>query len=105
VSPLLDLFVRRITVNGTSMSPTYLSGERVTGVRRWRHVRPGDVVVLRDPRDRARWILKRCVARVGEQLDLRGDNAEASTDSRDFGLVTQGAISYIVLEPRMRADA
>lgn len=100
---LRDFFVRRITVEGDSMSPTYVPGDRVTGVRRWRHVRPGDVVVLRDPRDRTRWILKRCVARVGEQLDVRGDNVEASTDSRDFGLVSQGAISYIVLEPRMRA--
>jgi nickel-type superoxide dismutase maturation protease len=103
VGSLRDFFVRRITVEGDSMSPTYLPGDRVTGVRRWRHVRPGDVVVLHDPRDLTRWILKRCVARVGEQLDLRGDNVEASTDSRDFGLVSQGAISYIVLEPRMRA--
>jgi nickel-type superoxide dismutase maturation protease len=103
VGSLRDIFVRRITVEGDSMSPTYVPGDRVTGVRRWRHVRPGDVVVLRDPRDRTRWILKRCVARVGEQLDVRGDNVEASTDSRDFGLVSQGAISYIVLEPRMRA--
>ena len=102
---LRDFFVRRVCVEGASMEPTYWPGERVTGVRRWRHVRPGDVVVLRDPRDRTRWILKRCVARVGERLDLRGDNAEASTDSRDFGLVSQGAISYIVLEPRMRAES
>ncbi|MGC2485090.1 MAG: S26 family signal peptidase [Acidimicrobiales bacterium] len=102
---ILEFFVRRVSVDGDSMSPTYQSGERVTGVRRWRHVRPGDVVVLRDPRDRARWIIKRCVARVGEQLDLRGDNAEVSTDSRVFGLVTQGTISYIVLEPRIRSDS
>jgi nickel-type superoxide dismutase maturation protease len=102
---MLDFFVRRVTIDGDSMSPTYLPGERVTGVRRWRHVHPGDVVVLRDPRDKARWILKRCVARVGEKLDLRGDNTEASTDSREFGLVTQRAISYIVLEPKLRADS
>jgi nickel-type superoxide dismutase maturation protease len=104
VAWILDFFVRRVSVDGDSMAPTYRSGDRVTSLRRWRHVRPGDVVVLRDPRDKTRWLLKRCVARVGEQLDLRGDNAEASTDSRDFGLVTQGTISYIVLEPRMRAD-
>ena len=31
VARMLDFFVRRVTVDGTSMSPTYLSGERVTG--------------------------------------------------------------------------
>ncbi len=44
-----------------------------------------------------RWLLKRCVKRVGTLLDLRGDNAEASTDSRDFGLVPSRDVAYIVL--------
>ena len=83
------------------MAPTYLPGERLTALRRWRRVRVGDVVVVRDPRDAERWLLKRCVARVGAALDLRGDNAEASADSRVFGLVPRGEVAYIVLrEPR-----
>jgi hypothetical protein len=79
------------------MSPTYVPGERITALRRWRRVRPGDVVVVRDPRDSSRWLLKRCVAKVGSQLELRGDNAAASTDSREFGLVATRAVAYIVV--------
>jgi hypothetical protein len=32
-------------------------------------------------------------------LDLRGDNATASTDSRDFGLVRARDVAYIVFSP------
>ena len=81
------------------MAPTYLPGERLTAARRWRRVRLGDVVVVRDPRNPSRWLLKRCVARVGTRIDLRGDNAAASTDSRDFGLVSSRDVRYIVLSP------
>lgn len=84
------------------MAPTYLPGERLTALRRWRPVRAGDVVVVLDPRDVNRWLLKRCVRRVGAMLDLRGDNADASTDSRVFGLVASGEVAYIVLQGRAR---
>jgi nickel-type superoxide dismutase maturation protease len=97
VGRILEFFVRRVTVEGFSMAPTYLPGERLTALRRWRRVRQGDVVVVRDPRNPARWLLKRCVARVGSLLDLRGDNVVASTDSRDFGLVPSSDVAYIVL--------
>ena len=96
MSALVEFFLRRVTVEGSSMMPTYLPGERLTAWRRWRAVRPGDVVVVRDPRDPSRWLLKRCVQKVGSQLDLRGDNAQASTDSRDFGLVPSRDVIYLV---------
>lgn len=86
------------------MSPTYLPGERLTALRRWRPIRPGDVLVLRDPRDSTRWIVKRCMTKTGWQLDLRGDNISASTDSREFGLVANDAIAYIVMDPRPRVE-
>ena len=82
------------------MVPAYVPGERLTVVRRWRRVRPGDVVVVRDPRDHDRWLLKRCVAREGSRLDLRGDNAPASTDSRDFGPVASRDVRWIVVSAR-----
>ena len=100
VSWIVEFFVRRVTVEGTSMAPTYLPGERLTAFRRWRRVHEGDVVVVRDPRNPSRWLLKRCVQRVGSLLDLRGDNAQASTDSRDFGLVPIHNVIYIVLASR-----
>jgi hypothetical protein len=78
------------------MVPAFVPGERLTVIRRWRAIRVGDVVVLRDPRGHDRWLLKRCVARNGHQVELRGDNAEASTDSRDFGLVMEREIKWIV---------
>jgi len=79
------------------MEPTYVAGERLTALRRWRPVRVGDVVVVRDPRDPTRWLLKRCVAVHGRRLDLRGDNPDASTDSRHFGLVSSRDVRYLVL--------
>ena len=45
-------------------------------------------------------MLKRCVARTGKWLDLRGDNPIASTDSREFGPVADHAIKWIVLSPK-----
>jgi nickel-type superoxide dismutase maturation protease len=91
-----------LEVEGTSMLPTYAPGERVTAVLRWRSVRVGDVVVVRDPRERTRWLLKRCVAKSRGRLDLRGDNPGASTDSRDFGPVASRKVKWIVLGHRGR---
>jgi signal peptidase I len=100
MSRVLEFFARRVTVEGYSMMPTYRPGERLTALRRWRPVHVGDVVVVRDPRDGGRWLLKRCVAKSRSMLDLRGDNAPASTDSRDFGLVSSRAVAYLVVAPK-----
>jgi signal peptidase I len=97
MSRVLEFFARRVTVEGYSMMPTYRPGERLTALRRWRSVRVGDVVVVRDPRERSRWLLKRCVAKSGSKLDLRGDNPAGSTDSRDFGLVASRDVAYVVV--------
>jgi phage repressor protein C with HTH and peptisase S24 domain len=82
------------------MEPTYQPGERLTALRPWRPVRRGDVVVIRDPRDPARWLLKRCVGRSGRIVELRGDNSLASTDSREFGPVPVEAVAWIVVGAR-----
>lgn len=79
------------------MLPTYTSGDVLTAIRKWRRVRVGDVVVVRDPRDPSRWLIKRCVARRGSMVDVRGDNEGASTDSREFGLVNSKNVRYLVL--------
>ncbi len=96
----MHLVARRVVIEGLSMTPTSRPGERVLVVRRWRRVRPGDVVLARDPRDPERWLLKRCAARRGTAVDLRGDNAAVSTDSRDFGDVSARAIGWLVVRPR-----
>jgi hypothetical protein len=100
MSRFLEFFARRVTVEGYSMMPTYRPGEQLTALRRWRPVRVGDIVVVRDPRDQSRWLLKRCVAKADSMLDLRGDNPAGSTDSRAFGLVATREVAYVVIAPK-----
>jgi phage repressor protein C with HTH and peptisase S24 domain len=96
VRRLVELFVRRLEVEGPSMLPTYAPGDRLTAVRRWRPIRLGDVVVVREPRAATGWMLKRCVGRSGSRLDLRGDNPAASTDSRDYGTFRARDVAWVV---------
>ncbi|MFI5035025.1 MAG: S26 family signal peptidase [Acidimicrobiales bacterium] len=102
---LVELVVRRLSVEGSSMEPTYAPGERLTALRRWRPVRPGDVVVIRDPREPSRWLLKRCVVRSKSLLELRGDNPAASTDSREFGPVPAREVVWLVVGARASGSA
>ena len=102
---LVETLVRRVVVEGLSMAPTYAPGERLTAIRRLRRVRVGDVVVLADPREPERLLLKRCVARSGRSLEVRGDNAQASTDSRDFGPVNERDVRWILARSSWRAPA
>ena len=101
----------RFVVADHSMAPALLPGDRLL-VLRWlarRRPRPGDVVVLRDPTDAARFLVKRVRApepaglappitavdpdRPAEaRYTVRGDNAAASRDSRHFGPVGRGLI-------------
>jgi nickel-type superoxide dismutase maturation protease len=78
---------RRVLVEGASMEPTLLAGDRLLVVRRFAP-RLGDIVALPDPRDGRRLLLKRVTAVAGKELTVEGDNPGSSTDSRDFGPVT-----------------
>jgi signal peptidase I len=85
--------LRRVLVEGDSMSPSLLAGDRLVVVP-VRRPRPGDVVAVRHPRDRCRLLVKRVV-----DVDIRrdrvtvvGDNRGASTDSREFGPVGRGDV-------------
>jgi nickel-type superoxide dismutase maturation protease len=81
----------RYLVEGESMLPTVQPDERVivSRIPYW-FARPkkGDLVVLRDPRESARLLLKRIeTAKNDGTYSVVGDNAAASTDSRVFGAV------------------
>jgi nickel-type superoxide dismutase maturation protease len=87
----------RVAVEGRSMSPTLQPGD-------WLLVDPeayaeaalaiGDLVLVPDPREPARLLVKR-VAEVhdgGRELIVAGDARDASTDSRAFGSVTASTV-------------
>lgn len=73
------------------MHPTLHAGDHVIVIRR--RVRTGDIVAIRDPRRPARILVKR-VERVDANgaVTVAGDNPEASTDSRHFGLIAPSLV-------------
>jgi nickel-type superoxide dismutase maturation protease len=75
------------------MAPTLRHGDGLLARRVRRHsvLRPGDVVVARDPRS-GRLVVKRAVRRDGAGWWLLGDNPDGSTDSRVYGAVPEREI-------------
>ncbi len=91
----------RYRVEGESMTPAVTRGSRVLVSRAsywFSDPRPGDVVVVRDPRERERLLLKRIESGpAGEGYRVLGDNPDARTDSRVFGAVPRDLILGKVL--------
>lgn len=95
---LTTLRPQRVEVEGDSMAPALLPGDRLVAVRTARY-EVGDIVVVPDPRDDARVLIKRLAALPGgrvrfggvelqagpDEVIVLGDNAGASTDSRSLG--------------------
>jgi nickel-type superoxide dismutase maturation protease len=88
--------VRHVVVHGSSMAPTLRSGDRLVLVRVPGRVRAGQLAVAVDPRVPDRLLLKRAWDVGAGGVDLRGDNASASTDSRHFGRLPVEAVSRCV---------
>lgn len=96
-------------MTGTSMLPAFQPGDRILVAHpalirpfapRSHRVRPGDVVTFYDPRwspgsPDAKVLLKRVHSVRDGEVDLRGDNPIASTDSRHFGTVAAPEVSGI----------
>jgi nickel-type superoxide dismutase maturation protease len=98
---------RRVVVVGRSMEPTLAPGDRLL-VTRARRLHAGDVVAVRDPSQGGRVLVKRVGAVLDGEVVLRGDNPEASTDSRSFGPVPTTAVLGRVVRcyaPAWRAGA
>ncbi len=79
------------------MVPALRPGDRLRvdlRVYRRRAPRVGEIVVLADPERRVRWLLKRVAAvdADGRVLEVRGDAADRSRDSRSFGPVPTGEV-------------
>lgn len=84
--------VRHALVAGPSMLPTLAPGDRLVLIRTHRNPRVGQLVMVGDPRAPHRALLKRVHAVDGDAVDVRGDNAAASTDSRAFGTLPAAAV-------------
>jgi len=69
------------------MEPALREGDWVLVLPRRGAPRAGDVVLVRDPREHARLLLKRVAEVTPEGVVVAGDHVEHSTDSRVFGPV------------------
>ncbi len=86
----------RYEVTGESMAPALNPGDwLLVDSRAYAHRAPRrrHLVLARDPRQRSRTLLKRVLRTdLHGEVQLEGDNANASTDSRSFGPVAREAI-------------
>jgi signal peptidase I len=83
--------IKRVIVTGDSMVPTLQPGDRLLVVVA-RRVRPGQLVVVPDPRLPARRLVKRVTSVGPTSVCVQGDNDGASTDSRHFGPLPRTAV-------------
>ena len=86
----------RFEVEGDSMTPALLGGDRLLLVPPW-FVRPGQVVVAADPRCPSRMLCKRVGGLREESVWLIGDNPGSSTDSRNFGPVPLASVRGVAV--------
>lgn len=83
------------TVKEQSMEPFCQEGDFVlVNKMSYLFFRPkvGQLVVLQDPGDSSRLVLKRITAAKDSFLWIEGDNKEKSTDSRHFGWVSSQSL-------------
>jgi SOS-response transcriptional repressor LexA len=79
------------------MAPTLKAGQLVVG-RDTRELQPGDVVIVSH---NGLEKIKRIERQQGDLIYLLGDNAGASTDSRDFGWLPAKTIIAKVVWPKL----
>jgi len=79
------------------MAPALKAGQLVVG-RQTRDLKPGDVVIVSHNGQEK---IKRIEKQQGDLIYLLGDNASASTDSRDFGWLSAKHIIAKVVWPKL----
>lgn len=88
---IAGVVVRRVEVHGRSMLPHLQPGDRLVVIP-LRRAHPGQIVAVRHPRDSGQVLVKRVWAVGPAGVDVRGDHAAQSTDSRSFGPVAPASI-------------
>lgn len=89
---------RLVEVAGPSMEPTLVAGERLVTVPALRRlVRVGRIVVLEEPDVPGHLVVKRVTGVNGDRVEVRGDAAHRSTDSRTWGPVPASAVRSVVV--------
>lgn len=84
---------RLFRVRGDSMQPTLQPGEWVlVDLAPPMPVKPGDVVVARDPRRAGRFLVKRVGSRGPESVALISDNPLEAVDSRQLGSLPEALV-------------
>jgi phage repressor protein C with HTH and peptisase S24 domain len=82
------------------MLPTLRPGQIVVA-HHVRNFKPGQVVVAHVG---SREVIKRVTAVDRGRIFLQGDNAEHSTDSREYGSVVDTMIAGTIIWPRVNQD-
>lgn len=94
----VPMLVRKVV--GHSMLPVLPPGTHVYGLKYFRRLRPGQVVVvLHEGKEK----IKRIEQIQMDDIFITGDHAEASTDSRQFGWLNKGAVLAVIVWPRAKA--
>ena len=98
---LLAGYRRHCRIDGESMQPTLFSGDFVifrplNCTKKISSVQEGSIVVANHPLNTPKLMIKRVHKISLEGIDLRGDNLNSSTDSRQFGLVRRENIKGVV---------
>jgi nickel-type superoxide dismutase maturation protease len=88
--------VFRVHIDGLSMVPELAPGDRLLAVK-LPVLEPGDIVVFADPEEMERYLIKRVTRLHAETIEVEGDNAAASRDSRCFGPISRRQVLGRVL--------